>query len=208
MNETRTSVQLDQEAAVRRELEDFYREGKPPWDCGITPPELVELIEGPYPLTPGHALELGCGTGTNAVYLALHGWRVAAVDLVERAVLQAREKSAAAGVDVTVLSGDATRLDEIGLPGPYDLFFDLSCFCGIPPHRRDAYAAGLTARAAPGARLLMFGYGPDAWDDPISGVTADELRERFTGWRLTDETPGTNPVPTAWFTLQRTAAAE
>lgn len=205
MNETRTSVQLDQEAAVRRELEDFYREGRPPWDCGITPPELVALVDGPDPLTPGHALELGCGTGTNAVYLARHGWRVAAVDLVERAVLQAREKSHAAGVDVTVLCGDATRLDEVGVPGPYDLFFDLSCFCGIPPHRRDAYAVGLTRRAAPGARLLMFGYGPEAFDDPISGVTADELRARFPGWRLTDVTPGTNPVPTAWFTLQRTA---
>ncbi|GHJ96304.1 hypothetical protein SNE510_58230 [Streptomyces sp. NE5-10] len=81
---------------------------------------------------PGRALELGCGTGTNAVYLARHGWRVAAVDLVDRAVRQAREKAAAAGADVTVLHGDATRLDEVDVPGPYDLFFDLSCYCGIP----------------------------------------------------------------------------
>ncbi|MFF5897138.1 class I SAM-dependent methyltransferase [Streptomyces argenteolus] len=208
MNETRTAVQLDQEAAVRRELEDFYRDGKPPWDCGVTPPELVALVEGPEPLTPGRALELGCGTGTNAVYLARHGWRVAAVDLVERAVLQAREKVLAADAEVTVLCADATRLDEVGLPGPYDLFFDLSCFCGIPPHRRDAYAAGLTERAAPGALLLMFGYGPGAWDDPISGVTADELRDRFAGWDLIDVTPGTNPVPTFWFTLRRSSGAE
>lgn len=208
MNKTRTAVQLDQEAAVRRELEDFYRDGKPPWDCGVTPPELVALVEGPEPLTPGRALELGCGTGTNAVYLARNGWRVAAVDLVERAVLQAREKVLAADAEVTVLCADATRLDEVGLPGPYDLFFDLSCFCGIPPHRRDAYAAGLTERAAPGALLLMFGYGPGAWDDPVSGVTADELRDRFAGWDLIDVTPGTNPVPTFWFTLRRSSGAE
>ncbi|MFF9080033.1 class I SAM-dependent methyltransferase [Streptomyces rubiginosohelvolus] len=176
---------------------------------------------------PGRVLELGCGTGTNAVYLARHGWRVAAVDLVELAVRQAREKADAAGADVTVLCGDATRLDEVGVPGPYDLFFDLSCYCGIPPHRRDAYAAGLTRRAAPGARLLMFGYGPGAFDDSWSGVTADELRARFTGWELArswsgvtadelrarftgwelaDVTPGTNPVPTFWFTLLRDSA--
>ncbi|MDF3298201.1 class I SAM-dependent methyltransferase [Streptomyces tropicalis] len=207
MSETRSAVELDQEGAVRRELEDYYRDGRPPWDTGVTPPELVALVEGPDALTPGRVLELGCGTGTNAVYLARHGWRVAAVDLIDRAVRQAREKAVSAGADVTVLCGDATRLDEVGVPGPYDLFFDLSCYCGIPPHRRDAYAAGLTTRAAPGARLLMFGYGPEAFDDPISGVTADELRARFAGWRLVDVTPGTNPVPTFWFTLHRTAAA-
>ncbi|MGW0537911.1 class I SAM-dependent methyltransferase [Streptomyces sp. NPDC003032] len=207
MSEARTAVELDQEAAVRRELEDFYRDGRPPWDCGVTPPELVALVDGPDALMPGRVLELGCGTGTNAVYLARHGWRVAAVDLVDRAVRQAREKAAAAGADVTVLCGDATRLDEVGVPGPYDLFFDLSCYCGIPPHRRDAYAAGLTKRAAPGARLLIFGYGPEAFDDPISGVTADELSARFAGWQLGDVTPGTNPVPTFWFTLHRAAAA-
>ncbi|MFG2511555.1 class I SAM-dependent methyltransferase [Streptomyces sp. NPDC048584] len=207
MSETRTAAELDQEAAVRRALEDFYRDGKPPWDSGITPPELVALVEGPGAPAPGQVLELGCGTGTNAVYLARHGWRVEAVDLVDRAVRQAREKAAAAGVDVTVLCGDATRLDEVGVPGPYDLFFDLSCFCGIPPHRRDAYAAALTQRAAPGARLLMFGYGPGAFDDRWSGVTADELGARFAGWRLVDVTPGTNPVPTFWFTLHRAAAA-
>ena len=206
MSEARTAAELDQEALVRGVLEDFYRDGKPPWDSGITPPELVALIEGPGALSAGRVLELGCGTGTNAVYLARHGWRVSAVDLVDRAVRQAREKAVAAGADVTVLCGDATRLDEVGVPGPYDLFFDLSCYCGIPPHRRDAYAAGLTRRAAPGARLLMFGYGPGALDDTWSGATADELSARFAGWQLVDVTPGTNPVPTFWFTLRRVAA--
>lgn len=192
-----------QEDAVRRELESYYRAGRPPWDTGISPPELVALVEGPGALPPGRALELGCGTGTNAVYLARHGWDVVAVDLIDRAVEQARAKVAAAGVPVRVLHGDATRLDELDAAGPFDLFFDLSCFCGIPPHRRDAYAAGLTGRAAAGARLLMFGFGPDAFDDVISGTTAGELRGRFTGWDLIDVTPGTNSVPTFWFTLRR-----
>ncbi|MBD3147741.1 class I SAM-dependent methyltransferase [Microbispora bryophytorum] len=202
----RTGSGPDQEEAVLRELEEYYRTGKPPWDSGVTPPELVALIkgrgEGDGALPPGRALELGCGTGTNAIYLARHGWEVVAVDLVGRAIEQAREKADAAGVAVRLLHGDATRLDELDASGPYDLFFDLSCFCGIPPHRRDAYAAGLTGRAAPGARLLMFGYGPGVLDDKFSGVTADELRARFAGWELADITPGTNPFPTFWFTLR------
>ncbi|MFG1823876.1 class I SAM-dependent methyltransferase [Microbispora bryophytorum] len=206
----RTGSGPDQEEAVLRELEEYYRTGKPPWDSGVTPPELVALVkghaegrgEGHGALPPGRALELGCGTGTNAIYLARHGWEVVAVDLVGRAIEQAREKADAAGVAVRLLHGDATRLDELDASGPYDLFFDLSCFCGIPPHRRDAYAAGLTGRAAPGARLLMFGYGPGVLDDKFSGVTADELRARFAGWELADITPGTNPFPTFWFTLR------
>ena len=148
----------------------------------------------------------------NATYLARHGWEVTAVDLIDRAVDQARKKAAAAGAAVRLLHGDATRLDELDVPGPFDLFFDLSCYCGIPLHRRDAYAAGLTHRAAPGARLLMFGYGPEPLGNPTSkikswaaGVTADELRARFPGWELLDVTPGTNSVPTFWFTLRRDA---
>jgi SAM-dependent methyltransferase len=199
----RDRTERGQEGAVRREAEGYYRAGKPPWDTGVTPPELVALVEGHGALRPGRVLELGCGTGTNAVYLARHGWQVVAVDLVGRAVEQAREKAAAAGVAVRLLCADATRLDDLDVPGPYDLFFDLSCYCGIPPHRRDAYAAGLTRRAVPGARLLMFGYGPEAFDDPISGVTAEELRARFAGWELVEATHGTNSVPTFWFTLRR-----
>ncbi|MEU4510766.1 class I SAM-dependent methyltransferase [Nonomuraea wenchangensis] len=207
-----STEQAQEEESVHRALEGFYRAGKPAWDTGVTPPELVALVEAQGALPPGRALELGCGTGTNAIYLARHGWEVAAVDLIDRAVDQARERAEAAGVSVRLLHGDATRLDELDVPGPFDLFFDLSCYCGIPLHRRDAYAAGLTHRAAPGARLLMFGYGPESLDNPTTeikswaaGVTADELRARFAGWELLDVTPGTNSVPTFWFTLRRHA---
>lgn len=203
-----------EEEAVHRALQDFYDAGRPPWDTGVTPPELVALVEGDDAPPPGRALELGCGTGTNAVYLARHGWEVTALDLVSDAVDTAREKAEAAGTPIRLLHGDATRLDELDAPGPFDLFFDLSCYCGIPLHRRDAYADGLTRRAAPGARLLMFGFGPGGLDGPYAGaapaswtagITADELRARFAGWELADVTPGTNEVPTFWFTLRRDA---
>lgn len=65
-----TGSERGQEEAVRRELEAYYRAGRPPWDSGVTPPELVAVVEGDNALQRGRALELGCGTGTNAVYLA------------------------------------------------------------------------------------------------------------------------------------------
>lgn len=196
-------AELDREMTVRRELERYYRAGRPPWDTEITPPELVAEAGGPGARTPGRALELGCGTGTNAVYLARLGWEVTAVDMIEIAVGRARERAAAAGVPVRLVCGDATRLPDLGVTGPYDLFFDLSCYTGIPAHRRDAYAEGVTRAAVPGARMLMFGYGPGVLDESESGTTEEELRERFTGWELVDVTPGTNAFPTYWFTLRR-----
>src|SRR5512139_1990657 len=112
-DDQRLRTERAHEEAVRRELEHYYLEGKPPWDSGITPPELVALVEGADAPPAGRALELGCGTGTNATYLARHGWEVVAVDLIDRAVQQAREKAATAGLPVRVLCGDATRLDEL-----------------------------------------------------------------------------------------------
>lgn len=200
-----TPKERAQEVTIRRALEKYYRSGSPPWDSGISPPELVAVVEGEGFLRPGRALDLGCGTGTNAVYLAQHGWDVVAVDLIDRAIEQARDKADAAGVALRLVCGDVTRLDELGVSGSYDLFFDLSCFCGLPTHRRDAYADGVTHRAAPGARLLMFGYAPGVLDEEFSGVTAAELKTRFADWDLIDTTPGTNEFPTYWFTLRRRA---
>ena len=71
----------------------FYRVGRPPWDSGVTPPELIEAVEGPNALPPGHALDIGCGSGTNSVYLARHGWSVTGVDFAGAAIARAKEKA-------------------------------------------------------------------------------------------------------------------
>src|ERR1700694_3122552 len=63
-----------------------YLLGWKPWDSGMPPPELVEWVEGSRALPPGRALDIGCGTGTNARYLLDHKWQVTGVDFVPRAV--------------------------------------------------------------------------------------------------------------------------
>jgi methylase of polypeptide subunit release factors len=62
----------------------LYRIGFTPWDTGQVPKELSDLIEGPEALPTGRALDIGCGTGTQAVYMACSGWEVTAVDAVPR----------------------------------------------------------------------------------------------------------------------------
>src|SRR6266705_3428181 len=122
-------------AARRLFFEAAYLFGWKPWDSGVPPPELVELIEGPNALKPRRAIDLGCGTGTNCRYMVDHGWEVTGVDYVARALNAAKRKAPQA----RLLVGDVTRLAELGVDGPFDLLLDLGCFHSITDDRRQAY---------------------------------------------------------------------
>jgi SAM-dependent methyltransferase len=181
-----------------------YLLGVKPWDSGVPPPELVEHVEGPSRLPPGSALDLGCGTGTNVVYMARNGWEVTGVDFVRRAIKQARRKARAAGVSPRLIVGDVTRLGEAGVTGNHRLLLDLGCFHTIPESGRDAYVEGVTWAAEAGAVLLLFGFAPDLTRPGPKGVTEAELRRRFSGgWELEDATRGTDRAETWWYRLRR-----
>jgi SAM-dependent methyltransferase len=180
-----------------------YRVGFKPWDTGAPPAELVTLVEGQDRLRPGRAVDLGCGTGTNVVYLCRHGWEVTGVDLVERALNVARRRAADADVQPHLVRGDVTRLDELGVEDRFDLLLDLGCYHSLfPAHVRDAYARSVTAVAAPGAALLLYGFLPG--QRPEHAVSPDELRQRFRSWNLVESTPGTNWLPTTAYRLSFT----
>jgi SAM-dependent methyltransferase len=194
---------MAQDQPVNLVYELMYLVGFKPWDSGVPPPELTAVVEGPGALTPGRALDLGCGTGTNAIYLASRGWEVTAIDAVGRPLRAARRKAEAAGVTPRFVHGDVTRLPELGVGGGHGLVLDLGCFHGVPAGRRDAYAAGVTPAAAPGATFLLFGFAPGAMRIGPLGVTADELRRRLPGWELEEATRGTDRFETWWYRLRR-----
>lgn len=139
----------------RRLLFDaLYRLGRPPWD---TPPpdELRHAIEGPDALSPGHVLDVGCGTGTNVIYLGRHGWQVTGVDFSSTAIDKARHK--AAGISgVYFMQGDATRLSELPIPRPVDLVLDMGTFHTLSDEGKAAYARELAAVMTPGTPLMMW----------------------------------------------------
>jgi len=172
-----------------------YLVGFKPWDTGVTPPELVAVVEGPGELPPHTALELGCGTGTNAIYLAQHGWDVTAVDFTPQPVKAARRKAEAAGVEPRFVVGDVTQLERLGVGGGYSLIFDLGCFHSIPEAGRGGYARGVTAAAAPGATFLLFGFAPGQMRFGPIGTTREELEERFPAWTVEDATRGQGAGP-------------
>lgn len=153
--------------------DDRYRQGDTPWDSGLVERELIRFVGEPGRV-PGPALDLGCGTGTNAVYLAQRGYAVTAVDGSARALDAARQKATAAGVAVEFIEADL-----LAWPGPERAFpfvFDRGCYHCL--RRVDAAAARrLLARAvAPGGTLLILtGSADETVIDGPPRLTAAEL---------------------------------
>lgn len=184
----------------------MYRLGFKPWDTGVPPPELKRLVEGPDARPRGRALDLGCGTGTNAIYLAHHGWEVTAVDFTPRAIAMARAKVEAANVKPRVILGDVTRLEALGVGGGYSLVFDLGCLHSVPESRRDAYARGVTSATVAGADFLVFGFYRNPNRLTRLRLTQEELEERFgKSWQIVRAWGGEEPdgMPARWYHLKR-----
>ncbi|WP_333778641.1 class I SAM-dependent methyltransferase [Streptomyces sp. IBSBF 3136] len=129
-------------------------------------------------IAPGRALDLGCGPGRNAVYLASHGFEVDAVDLSHLAVAWGEERAHAAGVDVRFLCKDAFALPVTELSGPYDLVVDSGCFHHLPPHRRVSYLALLDRVLAPGGHLALTSFAAGEGGMGSHLTDADLYRER------------------------------
>ena len=132
----------------------------------------------------GKALDLGCGTGDNAIYLATHGWQVTGVDFVAKAVEKARAKAAAKKVDVTFVQANVTRLSAEGIGSGFDLIIDSGCLHGMSSADRDAYVREVTAVAAPQARLLLNEFIPGG-SFAVPGIDPAEVERRFaSGWTM------------------------
>ena len=142
--------------------------GRPPWDRGISPPELLEYIRN-HP--PGRAIDMGCGTATNVITLAKAGWQVTGVDFAGRAIRLARRKIRAAGVHARVQVGDVTHLS--GIQGPFDLALDMGCFHGVEDKR--AYLNELTRILSPHGSWLLYVFFNPHPDQVGPGVLQTDL---------------------------------
>jgi SAM-dependent methyltransferase len=181
-------------------VERAYRTSSARWDTGETPPEVRAAVEA---LPSGRALDLGCGTGTNVLYLVQRGWTATGVDLSPLAIESARRKSDWVS-GAMFYEGDVTKLSELPIEGPFDLVLDVGCYHGVPSSRRDAYAREVARVARPGGLFLLFAFGPwPRW--PGSRRTREpEIRRRFEGaFELAKVEPGEEPPGAAWFSLLR-----
>jgi SAM-dependent methyltransferase len=191
----------------------LYRLGITPWDQDHVPSELAALVEGPAALPAGAALDIGCGTGTQSVYLAQHGWRVTGVDAIPRALAQAQRRAEVAAVGVRWLAADVSQLDSLGLDGGFELLHDRGCFHDLSDGVRELYVHGVSSLAAPGATLLLMAFAPSARRPGApSGASEEEIQRRFGAhWELLSLQNDSGPdppgpmrhVPRLWYRLRR-----
>lgn len=155
----------------------YYRKGNPPWDTNQTPPEVVDFVAS-HP--PGRALDLGCGTGTNTLYLAAHGWHATGIDYVAQAIDTARHKADERGLHAIFLRGDVTHLEALPLTGPFDYFLDLGCLHSLQGDGLVRYATQVKKLAAPGATLMVYASFPRRMSSgDLMGITDNDLRTLF-----------------------------
>jgi cyclopropane fatty-acyl-phospholipid synthase-like methyltransferase len=177
----------------------YYR--KPPWDTGISPPELMEHIQN-YPA--GRALDLGCGTGTNVITLARHGWKVTGVDFAGHAIALARKKVKRAGVNADLYVEDVTQLHQIS--GTFDLILDMGCFHTLSGENVQKYIQNLQKLLAPQGTYLMYGFFKNQ-DEAGPGISKADLEALTRQFELVKRQDGTERGrrPSAWFTFRQAA---
>lgn len=172
---------------------------RPPWDSGITPPELFEFIAS-HPA--GRALDLGCGTGTNVISLAQSGWQVTGVDFIPKAIRIAKRKAKQARVNADLRVGDVT--DLIGVNGPFDLALDIGCFHGVDD--KSAYLDELDRLLAPSGHWLLYGFfKPDSLQSGPGLAEADLDLIHAHGFSLLSRRDGFDKKqrPSAWFHYEK-----
>ena len=177
-----------------------YWRHRTPWDTNITPPEVMDFIAS-HP--PGRALDLGCGTGTNAITLAQRGWRATGVDFSVKAIRTARRKAAKADLAIDFRTGDVADLE--GLDGPYDYALDIGCLFTLKPEGRKNYTRGLARLLVPQGVYMLYAWLPRPWKGQTWGMSPEEveslLRRDFAHIKtVTGEEKGS---PSAWYWYER-----
>jgi SAM-dependent methyltransferase len=152
--------------------DERYRSSARIWS-GQPNPQLVAEISG---MAPGRALDVGCGEGADAIWLARRGWEVEAVDIsgvaLERAAAHATEAAPEASPRIEWRRADLVA--DPPPPGPFDLVSVQ--FMQLPPELRAGLFSALAGAVRPGGTLLIVGHHPS---DLGSGVRRPPMPELF-----------------------------
>lgn len=160
----------------RTAWDERYRQAD--WVWSTTPNQFVEQVLADMP--PGRALDLACGEGRNALWLAEKGWRATAVDFSSVAVAKGRAAAERRGLDVTWIAADL--LDYEPARGAYDAV--LVVYLHLPPDDIRRVLGKARDAVAPGGTLLVVGHdvtnlteGTGGPQDPAILHTPDSIAE-------------------------------
>ena len=148
--------------------------GKPAWDLGRPQPVFVEIADQ----ISGSVLDVGCGTGDNALFFARRGQPVVGIDFVEFAINEARHKATALGVDAEFIQMDALKLPC--LERRFDSVIDCGLFHVLSDADRRAYVAGLAQVVRVGGKLFLMCFSDQEPEGPgPRRIRQDEIRAAF-----------------------------
>lgn len=159
-----------------------YRSGVPPWDIGRPQPAIVRLAE--QGLVAGDVIDVGCGTGENALYLASRGLAVVGVDAAPTAIERAQRKARVSGASATFLVADALELER--LERKFDVAIDCGLFHTFADGDRVRFERSLHRTLRAGGRYVLLCFSErQTGDGGPRRVTQAEIRATFrSGWTV------------------------
>jgi len=197
----------------KHHFQNAYKD-KAPWDIPGPQPVFVEAADQ----ITGSILDVGCGTGENALFFAQRGNKVTGIDYLDEPIKRAIQKAAERGLSVNFLVMDALALKEI--PQVFDNAIDSGLFHVFSDADRKKYVEGLATVLKPGGRLFMMCFSDEEPAGPgPRRVSKSELEDAFAdGWQIEAITPARFQVipefkemfsegsPKAWFVVVRRAS--
>lgn len=174
---------VKQKSMVRNYFTQAYSEKSPStheWTAGTASPELIKLVWDQTIKKGSRVLEVGCGIGTEAVFLAVRDMDVSAIDISDSAINTAKKMAEVYGVDV-----DFRVADALSLPfatNEFDVFCDQGCFHHLTNEERPLYVKEILRVLKPGGMLVL-----RCFSDKIPGgpqprrITSNELITTFAG---------------------------
>ena len=162
--------------------------GTPPWDIGRPQGAFVRLADSG--LVKGRVIDLGCGTGENAIMFASKGCLTLGIDTAPLAIEKAKEKARARGSSTEFIVADALRLRSLGRK--FDVATDCGLFHTFSDREREVFRRSLREAVVPSGRYFMLCFSdrePDDWGGPRR-IRKKEILETFSdGWRVDSVAP-------------------
>ncbi len=169
--------------------DERYAAGTTPWDLGGVPSRLSEFLAA-HP-SGGRVLIPGCGSGHEVAAFHGAGYQVTAIDFAPAAVAQART-NLGPELGARVVLGDFFA--HPFADAPFDLIYERTFFCAIPPRLRSSYVQRMTQLLKPDGALTGFFFLGDERDGPPYQLNASDHEALFAGhFQLANDEPVAQP---------------